>query len=313
MFLETNYLESQTGARLAWHYEPAQGEAKGIILIAHGLAEHSKRYVRFAEFLGLRGCHVYAWDHRGHGETTAPDAILGQFAKEGGDEKVLEDIVVMRDMAAAKHPGLPIILFGHSMGAFFSFVTAIRSGNKFDGFAVWNNDFSSAKGVPALKVILKLTAIFKGSDTPANLVAKQTFEAWGKAVPNHRTLFDWLSNIDSEVQAYIDDPLCGFTATVSLWQDLANIIQYGANVSNIARIGKQKPFHLLAGAKDPASGYSKGIKWLGERLNEAGVRNVHTVIYPDARHETLNDIRAQDAMEDFANWADGVTRSHEPT
>jgi len=115
MFQDLQRFDSPTGAHIAFHVALAEGEPRGIVLISHGLAEHSRRYERFARYLTSRGYHVYAWDHRGHGETTAPDAPLGRFAKENGGEKVMADAKAMRDVALADHPGLPVILFGHSM------------------------------------------------------------------------------------------------------------------------------------------------------------------------------------------------------
>lgn len=306
MYAETHFLESTTGAKLAWHYEAARGSAKGIVLISHGMAEHSKRYQRFAEFLSTRGYHVYAWDHRGHGETTAADAIMGQFATRNGDEKIIADTLAIRDFAAGEHPGLPVILFGHSMGAYICFNVAIHHPDKFAGFAIWNNDFSSAKNLAPLKLILAITAMFKGSDTPANLVNKLTFDAWGEKVPGHKTLFDWLSHDDEEVAAYVADPLCGFTCTVSLWRDLARLIEYGAKSTNWTAIPKNKPFHLLGGGKDPASNFAFGTDWLADQLEKAGFTNVTKVVCPDARHETLNDIKRDEAMRIFAEWATRV-------
>lgn len=306
MFTDTQFLKSPTGANIAWHHEPATGDARAIVLISHGMAEHSKRYRKFAEFLSPRGFHTYAFDHRGHGETTAPDASLGQFAKKDGWQKVIADTMAMHALATERHAGLPVILFGHSMGAIISFNMAISHPDAFAGVTVWNNDFSAVKSIGALKAVLRLTSIFKGSDTPANLVTKMTFETWGKKVPNNKTLFDWLSHDENEVATYIDDPLCGFPCSVSLWRDVAAMIERGADKANIAKLPKSKPFHLLGGGKDPASNFSKGTEWLADQLVTGGMTNVTKVIYPEARHETLNDKPAHQAMEEFVRWADDV-------
>ncbi|MCO6185615.1 alpha/beta fold hydrolase [Rhizobium sp. L1K21] len=307
MYIETNFLESPTGAKLAWHHEAAQGQARGVIMLSHGMAEHSKRYKPFAEFLAGRGYHTYGWDHRGHGETTAADAIRGQFAVKNGMQKVIADTIAMRNFAATNHPGLPIILFGHSMGAYIAFNMAIAHPEDFAGVAVWNNDFSSAKNMLPLKIVLAITAMFKGSDTPATLVNKLTFDAWGEKIPGHKTPFDWLSHDDMEVAAYIEDPLCGFACTVSLWRDLAAFIETGAKPANWSQIPKDKPFHLLGGGQDPASNYAFGTDWLCDKLKEAGFTKVTEVIFPEARHETLNDLDRDAAMKAFADWADQVT------
>ena len=223
MFQTLNTLDSSTGAKLAYHVA-LSSEPRGIVLISHGLAEHSRRYERFATYLASRGYHVYAWDHRGHGETTAPDAPLGRYGKENGGDKVLADVKAMRDLAMAEHPGLPIILFGHSMGGLISLNAAVSYPTDFAGVAVWNSNFNAGPAGSAAKLILAGEKFFKGSDVPSTILPKLTFGAWGKGIKNAKTNFDWLSHIDEEVQKYIADPLCGFDASVSLWIDLFGFI-----------------------------------------------------------------------------------------
>lgn len=312
MFETTQYFSSPTGAKLAFHATAAQAPARGVVLIAHGMSEHSKRYAPFAEYLAARGYHVYAWDHRGHGQTTAPDAVQGQFARRNGLDAVIADTLAMRDMAANDHPGLPILLFGHSMGAMIAFNTALVAPDRFAGFAVWNFDFSSASSVPLMRLVLSIEKWLKGSDVPSSLLPRLTFDAWGKAIPGHRTLFDWLSNIPEVVDAYIADPLCGFPCTVSLWLDVAEGIVRGADRKRIASIAKNKPIMLVGGGKDPATRGGKGMSWLDARLKAEGLTNVTLTLYPDARHETLNDTVALPAMEAFTSWANAICSLPEP-
>ena len=307
MFAETRYLDSPTGARLAFHVHNAEATPLGIVIISHGMSEHSRRYAPFAAYLAARGYHVYALDHRGHGETTAPDATNGQFAKRDGASKVVADILAIRDLAAEQNPGLPLLLFGHSMGGLICLNVAISHPDRFAGFAVWNCDFSAALLSPVMRLILGIERWLKGSDVPSAMLPRLTFETWGKAIKGHRTLFDWLSNDPKEVDAYIADPLCGFPCTVSLWMDVTGFIERGANKGLLKSIPGDKALMLLGGGQDPASRGGKAITWLAKRLSETGHSRVTTLIFPDARHETLNDNDREKAMRAFSDWADGIT------
>ncbi len=109
-------LASPTGATLNVFHRAAEGRPRGVVQVNHGLAEHAARYARFAGALAARGFHVYAHDHRGHGATTAPDAPPGRFAGEDGAEKIVADVAAVLDRIGEAHPGLPVIVFGHSMG-----------------------------------------------------------------------------------------------------------------------------------------------------------------------------------------------------
>ncbi|CDZ58356.1 alpha/beta fold hydrolase [Neorhizobium galegae] len=301
MFDETRRFSSPTGANLAYHYQPATEPANAILLISHGLAEHSRRYKAFAETMAGHGFHVYAFDHRGHGETTAPDAPIGRFARYDGVDLVLADVKAMRDMAATAHPGLPVLLFGHSMGGLIALNAAVDHPESFDAVAVWNSNFHPGLAGRAAQVILRIEKALKGSDVPSGLLPKLTFGAWGKSIAGHRTEFDWLSHDPEIVDAYIADPLCGFDASVSLWLDLFELTFRAPKM--IDRLAKTLPIHLIGGAEDPATNGGREILWLSEHFKSRGFSNVTTKIWPGTRHETLNDTVRARATAEFAAWA----------
>ncbi|RUM08222.1 alpha/beta fold hydrolase [Rhizobium chutanense] len=309
MFSETQRL-AVPGASLAYHHAEAAGPPRGILLISHGLAEHSKRYRRFAETMASRGYHVYAHDHRGHGETTAPDAPIGRFARRDGVEKVIGDVLAVRNYAASRHPGLPVILFGHSMGGLIALNAAITAPADFDAVAVWNSNFAVGLAGRAAQAILLTERMLKGSDVPSGLLPKLTFGAWGKSISGHRTEFDWLSHLPDEVDKYVADPLCGFDASVSLWLDLFELTFRAPQKPYLHRLPRDMPIHLVGGGEDPATERGKAILWLSNHLKAQGFSRISTEIYQGMRHETLNEIGAGAAAAAFADWCDeAITRS----
>ncbi|AYD01547.1 alpha/beta hydrolase [Neorhizobium sp. NCHU2750] len=302
---ETSKLQSPTGASMACHHLPAvvteMHPARGILLICHGLAEHSKRYRAFASAMAAAGFHVYAWDHRGHGETTARDAPIGRFALKDGARIVIEDVMAVRAQAVLAHPGLPVILFGHSMGGLIALNAAVDHPDAFDAVAVWNSNFNPGLAGRAAQVLLKIERALKGSDTPSGLLPRLTFGAWGNSIPDHRTTFDWLSHDPHEVDAYIADPLCGFDASVSLWLDLFELTFRAPPM--VGRLRRNLPVYLLGGGEDPATNKAEEILWLSGHLRRNGLTNVMTRFWPNARHETLNDTMRVEATAEFAAWA----------
>ncbi|QWW66503.1 alpha/beta fold hydrolase [Rhizobium sp. WYJ-E13] len=308
MFSETLRLQN-AGASLACHHQPAEGQAHAILMISHGLAEHSRRYRRFAEAMAARGYHVYAHDHRGHGETSAPDAPLGRFARQGGIERVINDIAAVHDFATTRHPGLPVILLGHSMGGLIALNAAADLPGRFAALAVWNSNFSVGLSGRVAQAILLAERMLKGSDVPSDMLPRLTFSAWDKSIPNHRTEFDWLSHNPAEVDAYIADPLCGFGPSVSLWLDIFALTFRGIEKERLERLPKDLPIHLVGGGQDPATINGKAVLWLSKRLRSQGFSRISTEIYQDMRHETLNEIGAQTAIADFAGWCDAAIRA----
>lgn len=299
-------VQSPTGASLAYRSLKASGPAKAVILINHGLSEHSGRYGGFAEALAARGYHVFAHDHRGHGHTTAPDAPTGQFARRDGADKVIEDVMAMRRLAVESHPDLPIILFGHSMGGLIAANTAEAHPDAFKGLAIWNANLNPGALDHVGKFLLKIERFFKGSDVPSTIAMKMTFEQWAASVKDAATPFDWLSHDPKAVAAYINDPLCGFYPSISMWIDVVGFAIRGGSKARLGRLPKSLPVHMKGGGQDPATEGGKAMRWLDGQLAGLGLQNRVLSILDEARHETLHEIGRQKSIDNFIDWCDRV-------
>jgi alpha-beta hydrolase superfamily lysophospholipase len=306
-FEHAEFRDSPTGARLALRRQPAMAEARGIVLVNHGLAEHSARYAPFAQSLSERGYHVFAQDHRGHGATMAKDAPLGRFAASDGVASVIADVLAVQAHATALYPGLPVILFGHSMGGLIAANVAERQPQAFSGLAIWNSHLNPGLLGRVGLVLLKAERFLKGSDVPSSIAPRLTFDAWGKSVPGAKTVFDWLSRDPAVVQAYIDDPLCGFDISVSMWIDVTTMALEGGARRNLARLPKTLPVHITGGSEDPATDGGKAMAWLDGELEAAGLISHTLSINQGMRHETLNEIGREQAISGFIDWCDRVT------
>jgi alpha-beta hydrolase superfamily lysophospholipase len=295
---------SPTGATLAVRHVPAMATPRAVVQINHGLAEHAARYQRFARFLAARGYHVYVHDHRGHGATRAPDSIPGAFASKEGASKVIADVAAIHALIGERHPGLPVVTFGHSMGGLIALNFAETHPAASAALAVWNSNFNAGLAGRAGQAALRLEAFFKGSDTPSTILPKLTFQAWANAMPDRRTDFDWLSRDPLEVDLYVVDPLSGWGATVSMWQDVFRLIYAGGDAANLAKLPKALPIHLIGGAEDPATDKGEAVTWLAEQMQNSGLSDVTVEILAGTRHETLNEINRDQSMDSFAAWLD---------
>lgn len=298
-------IRSPTGATLNLYRRSAAGEARGVVQISHGLAEHAARYARFADFLSLRGFHSFAHDHRGHGFTRAPDAPPGLFGAPDGGARVLADMAAVNRLVAREHPGLPVILFGHSMGGLIALNFLGRYPGEVDAAAIWNASFPVGPAGRLAQAILAWEQFRLGSDMPSRVLPRLTFQQWANAVPNRRTPFDWLSHDTNEVAKYVADPLCGWNASVSMWQDVFGFAFAG--VKELASIRRDLPFHLVGGEEDPATGGGRTVTALAGRLTAHGFLNVVSTVYPKTRHESLNELNRELVMADFTDWAGRVT------
>lgn len=305
MFGQRRYFKTSGGALLAYrHCNAAPDTARGIIVICHGLAEHGQRYAAFARRLAEAGFHAYAHDHRGHGDTTAPDAPLGRFAHRDGARLVVADTVAMAELAAIEHPGLPLVLFGHSMGGLVALNAAALNPARFQGLAIWNSNFNLGLSGILARWVLRIEKMLKGSDVPSLTMERATFDAWARSIPGATDPRDWLSRDAETVAAYAADPLCGFHPSVSMWMDVVELASRGTRPPALAAISRALPIQLVGGSEDPATHGGADVRWLEERLRRAGFADIAATIYPGMRHETLNEIGRDQAIADFIAWCE---------
>lgn len=309
-FANPTILNSPTGAALSLHHAAPAGTPRAVVQVNHGLAEHAARYAPFARFLVRHGFAVFAHDHRGHGATRAPDAPEGTFAHAPAGAAwlpVIADTLAVNTHAAVLYPGSPIITFGHSMGGMIAMNFALSHPESQAGLAIWNANFNSGTAGRLAQLILAAERLFLGSDVPSRMLPKLTFEQWGKSIEGAHTPFDWLSHDENQVQAYIDDPDCGWNASVSMWQDIFAMGNRAADRSRLAELPKTLPIQLVGGGHDPATDGGKAVTWFADRLQRLDCSDITVNVYKAMRHETLNESAppgSQSAMEDFLRWAD---------
>jgi alpha-beta hydrolase superfamily lysophospholipase len=253
--------------------------------------------------MAARGFHVYAHDHRGHGGTITPDAPPRSFGADGA-KKAIADVAAVHDLIAERHPGLPVIVFGHSMGGLIALDFVLRHPGRAAAAAIWNANFDAGLAGRAALAILAWERFRLGSDVPSRILPKLTFQAWARQFPDRRTEFDWLSRDAAEVDKYVADPLCGWDASVGMWRDVFALIFTGADDRNFDSVRRDLPVNLVGGEKDPATNGGKAVQNLAHRMKRMGFSNLVSTVYPQTRHESLNEVNRDAIMEEFADWAD---------
>lgn len=279
---------------------------KAVVQLVHGWAEHAGRYSRLAEALCGAGYAVYADDHRGHGRTAKTPADLGYFAETDGWNKCVNDLWLINQQIRAEYPQTPIVAFGHSLGSFM--VQQFLSDH---GDAVLAAVLSGSNGKPPAtaalgKAIAQGERLRVGPHGKSQLLQSLFFGAFNKPFDPARTPFDWLSRDPTEVDKYVTDPLCGFDSQVQLFIDILRGLPEVASPSRQGRIPKALPIYIFGGSRDPVGG---NINQLLDAYRAAGLQHVTYKVYPDARHETLNETNRDEVTRDLIAWLDGVSRS----
>ena len=245
-------------------WEPT-GAARRIVQIVHGYAEHGGRYAHVAEALAGRGAAVYADDHLGHGRSDGERALITDFAH------VVDDLMSLASIARSEHPGIPLVLVGHSMGGLLSGLVAERRPEQVAGIAFCG-------------------AVIGDWDWARQVLAEPELPH----IP-----FDPLAlSRDPEVgAAYAADPLVyhGQYKRALLEAEVAALDRFQEGIDRLTM-----PVLFLHGTEDPFVPYSRSLQAV--RDMPSGDVTVH--VYEGGRHEVLNEINRGEVIGHLLDWVD---------
>lgn len=152
------WLPGVGGVELFWQGRLPAGdtagpvEPSGVLLISHGIGEHSGRYGSVVETLLPDGWAVYGLDHRGHGRSGGTRVHVRRY------DDLLQDFETFRREIVARHPGLPVFLLGHSLGGQIALAYALRHQDRLAGLALSAPALASDAVPAALVPVLSLVS-----------------------------------------------------------------------------------------------------------------------------------------------------------
>lgn len=273
---------------------------KAIVMIAHGMAEHSGRYGRLAAALVQTGFAVYGHDQRGHGRS-AEHGISGHYADQDGWSKVVSDLACINHHIRQQYPDTPIFLLAHSMGSYIGQAYLMQHSCSLQGAILSGSNYQPVGLYRAAELVARVERWRQGPSGRSALMEFLSFGSFNKACKPNRTAFDWLSRDPAEVDAYIADPLCGFRCTNQLWLDLLQGLQQITPRGSLLQIDSNLPLLVIGGECDPVS-EGKRLKDLASALCSAGANNLQVKIYPNARHELFNETNRGEVTADVIHW-----------
>lgn len=280
---------------------PAGGKPKAAVLVVHGAAEHSGRYDRLARCLTDAGYAVYAPDHRGHGQTAGTLDKAG-WAGPDGWNGMLHDLKALADHIQTEHPGAPLFFLGHSMGSMLGQRYSQLWGDSLKG-VILSGTTGALPGVAEALPMVEAAAQGAGAAQPS-VAFGQMFASFNTPFTPQKTGFEWLSRDEAEVQKYVDDPWSGFAFSNRLVADFFKGALETWQPENEARIPKRLPVLIFAGALDPVGGAGEGVRELARRYQALGLQDVQMKLYPEGRHEMLNETNRDEVQQDILRWLD---------
>lgn len=284
----------------AWQWMPDNGDVKAVIQMHHGMAEHSGRYAGFIKAFTQMGYAVFMNDMLGHGKSNNDRALLGYFGDRDGYLNIIRDAKQLTDIVKQEYPDKKFIIAGHSMGSLIMRCYINEYGCDFDGDVI----IGTAGPTPLAKVgvpIIKMVGAIKGKKHHSPFLNKLSLGAYDKPF-EHRTHYDWGMRDTAQVDEYVADPLCGFLFTAAGYADLAKLTVECNEDAWYANVRSDLPIFLMSGAMDPVGNFSAGVQKVYNKLVSTGHTKVNIKIYPEARHEILNELNKDEVYADLNAW-----------
>lgn len=299
------FYASKGGGRIHGSRWEPQGEPKGVIQIVHGIAEHIERFESLAVYLTGKGYVVVAEDHMGHGRSISEECPQGCF--RGGWFAAVEDARTLMKYTMGKYPGLPYVIIGISMGSFMVRTLLAKYPNSgLSGAVICGTAWQEKAMLNMGRIACNLVCGTAGEEKPSVMLQKLMFGNYNRGISNPQSPNAWLCSDEDVVAAYDEDPLCGFAASAGLYRDMMEGLGYIQNPNHIAAMDKTLPILFIAGEQDPVGSYGKGVTSCAAAFLEAGMEHVTVKLYPEDRHDVLNELDKKVVWKDLVHWIENA-------
>lgn len=297
-----SFVSKQDGLNISALYVKADVEIKAILQIAHGMAEHKERYLPFMEYMANAGYLCVIMDMRGHGASVKSSEDLGYFYETSGTYMV-EDAHQLTLALRNHFPGVPLVLFGHSMGSLLVRAYTKRYDGDIDALVVCGSPSKNLMAKLACTLV-RMMRKFKGERYRSPLIQNLAFGAYAKKFHDSTSENRWLSCEQMNVQNYDEDPLCGFTFTLNGFENLFHLLieVYDENGWKIQQ--PSLPIFFIAGSEDPCIGNTKSFTNAYSFLRHVGYEHIDHRLIEGKRHEILNEENNEDTMYLMKQWMD---------
>jgi alpha-beta hydrolase superfamily lysophospholipase len=251
-----------------------EGDARAVVVVVHGYAEHSGRYQHVGEALAARGYAVETLDLRGHGRSEGDRAIVHSFAR------FLADLRRFIARVRERHPGLPVFVLGHSMGGTIVTLYAIHDQPAVQGVVL------SGPGLVARGGAWRVTA--------------PIFSVVGRLAPNlplTELKAETVSRDPAVVEAYDNDPLVyrGKMKAGMLRAFVEALDRIKAGMDTVSA-----PFLIVHGTADELT-EPDGSRQLYERARST---DKTLKLYNGLAHEVLNEPEKEQVIGEVLTWLD---------
>lgn len=305
---EEFYVDSVDGIHMIHGYRwyDAEIACRGILQIVHGMLEYIERYNELAEHMASAGYFVIGHDHLGHGDSIKDPSELG-YVGEQGAVLWLKDIEQIRRMGVSYRPKLPYIMLGHSMGSFLVRRYLIYHGDRVDGAVIMGTGQQHPLLVKLGLMVTYLNMLRKGEKGHSRLLNNLTCSGYAKRYPDNAHTGSWMSRDPEVLNQALQDRKMNYHFTLNAFEALFRTIEEDVNPKRAAKMPRDLPLLILSGDEDPVGDNGKGVRRFEAMLRKIGMKKVTCILYPENRHELINDLDKQQVFQDIQIWCDRIS------
>ncbi|MEG2453567.1 MAG: alpha/beta hydrolase [Clostridia bacterium] len=269
---------------------------KGIVQISHGMAEHARRYDDFAKYLNANGYLVYADDHRAHGNTEKKINI-GYHDGDIYNDTIKDEIEITKYLKEKYN--VPLVYFGHSYGSFLG-QGYLQQNNGACGVILTGSARMPGGIVSAGAAVSKMMCKLSGAQKKGEFMNKLSFGSYNSPFKKEGHAFAWLSRDAQQVRKYFDDEQCGYVMSNAFYKSFMSGLKSVYKPENLSKIDKNSSIALFSGEADPVGGKRASyVKKLFAMYKSLGINSVTLKVYPEARHEILNETNNKEVYADI--------------
>jgi acylglycerol lipase len=272
---ETNW-QSMDGLNIfAQGWEPVEQSPKAVVCLVHGIGEHTHRYAHVAEAFTKSGYVLFGADLRGHGKSEGP---RGHFPSI---QAVVRDIDMLLDQARSRYPGVPLILYGHSLGGILVLYYGLKQKPDIKGIIATSSGLRTALEKQPVKILAAklLGSIIPGVSLPTGLDVNS------------------ISQDKEVVAAYTADPLVHDRMSLGFGKIMLGVIGWTFTHAKEFSL----PLLLMHGKSDTIA-YASGSEEIASLVKEKS----KLVMWENGWHELHNEPFKEEVFKTMIAWMDGL-------
>lgn len=264
-----------------------EGETRQILQLTHGMTEHIGCYESLAAYLCPNGIAVAGFDLRGHGKNTE-DHSIATFGEKGWEASI-EDMRCFFELLGERFPGVPRYIYGFSIGSFLLREYLDRYPADLDGALIAGTGQQPGWLLRIMAAIVNSQVRKVGFDGHTPLIRKLAFGVYNQKFNPVRTDMDWLCADEAQLDDYLADPLTCNNCSAGLFYQLLSAMMRQSSRDACKNWNQNMPVLLLYGEQDPVGDFGKGVQAFHNQMCKAGIRNITSQKFPNARHQILRE------------------------